>query len=230
MKTSFESGGRTLYGKLEGRGKHAVVLLHGLCSSKNAPSSRMLAGALNERGITTFRFDMTGCGESEGKVKDRKISNWVEDAESALAYMRGRGHTTALYGGSMGSVVALHAADDEVTKLGLHAAVQNWPEVVRQRHPVLTDLWKFTRFAPYAGTFLHYELFDEAKGFVFDTQCTTPTLFTHASGDREVNYSQSHRLLQLFPKGTVKLSYKKAHSISQDPLSLTRQIEWLAQP
>jgi pimeloyl-ACP methyl ester carboxylesterase len=102
------------------KGKTAVVLLHGLDSSKEewAPLSQALA----KRGVASLALDMRGHGKSLGAsgnqtwhtFKPGPEGEWGgmwKDAEAAVAWLRAKGYSNVgVVGASLGAEVAFQAA------------------------------------------------------------------------------------------------------------------------
>ena len=71
-KITFKSGDLTLSGALhtpdgeQKKGLPCVIVLHGFGSNKESGNVRGPCKMLNDWGYAAFRFDMRGCGESEG--------------------------------------------------------------------------------------------------------------------------------------------------------------------
>ncbi|KAK2358659.1 alpha/beta hydrolase domain-containing protein [Trifolium repens] len=72
--------GNKLVGILHEAGtKEIVILCHGLRASKEDIIMRQLAAALENAGISSFRFDFTGNGESEGSFEFGNYWREVDD-------------------------------------------------------------------------------------------------------------------------------------------------------
>jgi dipeptidyl aminopeptidase/acylaminoacyl peptidase len=120
-RVSFVSDGLPLSGVLhtpEGRASHegrpAFLVLHGFGSSKDSGGAVASARLLAKLGYVTLRFDMRGCGESEG-VRGRVIClEQVEDTRHALSFLATRPEVDAqrigVMGQSFGAAVAVYAA------------------------------------------------------------------------------------------------------------------------
>ena len=69
---------------------------------------------LAELGYATLRFNMRGCGESEGESGRIICLEQVEDTKSALAFLAGRPEIDAnrigIMGSSFGAAVAVYTA------------------------------------------------------------------------------------------------------------------------
>jgi pimeloyl-ACP methyl ester carboxylesterase len=85
-----------------------VIIIHGLCASKDGLLERTLADSLEKSGIASIRFDFNGHGESDGDFQNMTIPNEIKDAENVYEYVRNLNFvgTVSLAGHSQGGVVA----------------------------------------------------------------------------------------------------------------------------
>jgi pimeloyl-ACP methyl ester carboxylesterase len=118
-RVSFVSGGLKLAGVLHvpegGRGRRAAFLvLHGFGSNKDGGTAMIAAKLFADLGYCALRFDMRGCGESEGERGRVICLEQVEDTRAALAYLASRADIDpariAVMGHSFGAAVAVYAA------------------------------------------------------------------------------------------------------------------------
>jgi alpha/beta superfamily hydrolase len=98
-----------------------VITCHGLFSDKGSDKFITLGEHFAQEGITVFRFDFRGCGESDGKIEDTTITGRSEDLTAALSFIRAHtpsvAHTIGLLGSSMGGFISLRvAASDKMIK------------------------------------------------------------------------------------------------------------------
>ncbi|KAM0938188.1 putative feruloyl esterase [Dioscorea sansibarensis] len=78
--------GEKLVGVLSKAGSWKLVILcHGLCSSKEDRVMVNLSSALSKHGVSNFRFDFSGNGESEGRFD---IGNYRKEAEDLHAIVQ----------------------------------------------------------------------------------------------------------------------------------------------
>src|SRR5262250_2612981 len=120
-RVTFDSGGLKLAGVLHlpdrsgaRERRPAFLILHGFGSSKDSGGSVASAKLFAELGYAALRFDMRGCGQSEG-ARGRVIClEQVEDTRSALSFLAGRPEIDAdrigVMGASFGAAVAIYTA------------------------------------------------------------------------------------------------------------------------
>src|SRR3989441_8567135 len=120
-RVSFVSDGLKLAGVLhapDGRAQRqrrpAFLVLHGFGSNKDSGGSVATARMFVDLGYVALRFDMRGCGESEG-VRGRVIClEQVEDTRSAFGFLAARPEIDpdriGVIGASFGAAVAVYMA------------------------------------------------------------------------------------------------------------------------
>ena len=120
-RVTFASDGLQLAGVLhvpEGRAADArragFLVLHGFGSNKNGGSALLAARMLEQLGYVTLRFDMRGCGDSEG-VRGRVLClEQVADTQNAVSFLATRPEVDpariGVLGHSFGAAVAVYAA------------------------------------------------------------------------------------------------------------------------
>lgn len=113
----FEVAGEPLVGMLHvptgvRKRRPAVLFFHGFTGNK-VEAHRLfvkMARALAQAGIVAFRFDFRGSGDSDGDFSRMTISQELEDAQAALAFLRARREVNpermGVIGFSMGGLVA----------------------------------------------------------------------------------------------------------------------------
>ena len=90
------------------------LVLHGFGSNKDSGVSIAVAKLLAGFGYVALRFDMRGCGESEGPRGRVICLEQVEDTRHALSFLAGRPEVdperVGVIGNSFGAAVAIYAA------------------------------------------------------------------------------------------------------------------------
>jgi dipeptidyl aminopeptidase/acylaminoacyl peptidase len=117
-RVSFVSDGLRLAGILDtpagGGPRPGFLVLHGFGSNKDSGGTVATARLYASLGYVALRFDMRGCGESEGPRGRVICLEQVEDTKSALAFLAGRPgvdpQRIAVSGQSFGAAVAIYTA------------------------------------------------------------------------------------------------------------------------
>jgi uncharacterized protein len=120
-KAAIESAGLRLAGVIRiprgmrpGERRPAFLVLHGFGSNKESQNVLAPCKVLDELGYVTLRFDMRGCGESEGEHGRVICLEQVEDTRNALTFLAHHPSVApdriAVVGTSFGGAVAVYAA------------------------------------------------------------------------------------------------------------------------
>ena len=118
QRVTFDSQGLKLSGVLRipdnlapGEKRPACLVLHGFGSNKDSKACISPAKLLESWGYVALRFDMRGCGESEGPRAHIICLEQVEDTKSAVTYLMSRPEVDpakiACAGHSFGAAVAV---------------------------------------------------------------------------------------------------------------------------
>ena len=103
-----------------GEKRPAFIILCGFGGSKDTPEHIAQANLMCDLGYCAIRFDMPGCGESEGERGRLIILEQVDATMSVFEFMANRPEVDpsriGLYGDSLGAAVAIYAA-------GLHEEI-----------------------------------------------------------------------------------------------------------
>ncbi len=109
--------GLELAGILEEAGKckgeeEVCILCHGFRSSKDSSTLSSLSKALVEAGMSTFRFDFQGNGESQGEFAYGNYWREVEDLRAVIEYWKAQGRRveTIIGHSKGGNCVLLYAS------------------------------------------------------------------------------------------------------------------------
>lgn len=156
-KVTFRWGELTLSGVLhtpEGHGGQrlpAMMVLHGFGSNKESNNVNGPVRMLNGWGYAAFRFDMPGCGESEGAFGRVICQEQVEATQAALSYLQTRGEIDpdriGVVGSSFGAAVAIYAGgvDERIACVISSGGWGHGERKFRGQHPTRDGWLKFTR-------------------------------------------------------------------------------------
>lgn len=194
----------------------AVVLCHGMESSRSGLKHVRLANELAARGFPALRFDFAGCGDSEGRFEDMTYTREVEDLRGAVALLRNRGvDRYALFGSSMGGAVAFLLAGGEPAPPGLVgvatlAAVARPGRVPSPMVSVETyERWKHDRFLPLSeGRRVAFTLMEDAQAIdvpAAAARVRVPVLVIHGAADEVVSVEDGHILHAAVPHARKEL-------------------------
>lgn len=210
QKRKFKnSKGLTLSAIYEGEEKDApvVVLCHGFGSSKDNPSTKLLAQKLVKQGLSVYRFDFTGCGESEGKIEnDLTPQQGLDDLTVASRDLNK--DKFALYGASYGGYISLiYSTENPILALGLKAPVSDYPAVLHIKGNDKEE--KAKGFREQAEKI---NIYKNAKNI------TAPVLIVHGGADNVVPLAQSEKLLEnLGGEKRLAVLHNASHYITSGP-------------
>jgi pimeloyl-ACP methyl ester carboxylesterase len=154
---SFQSAGLRLHGVLSvpdglppSQRRAAFMVLHGFGSNSDSPTCITPAKVLGDLGYVTLRFDMRGCGKSEGEFGRVICLEQVEDTGNALEFLAKHPNVDAerigVIGSSFGGAVGVYAGG---TNPRIAAVISNggWGHGERKfrgQHPTPEAWAKFT--------------------------------------------------------------------------------------
>jgi uncharacterized protein len=128
----------------------AFIVLHGFGSNMNAGNVLAPCAMLEELGYVTLRFDMPGCGESEGERGRLICLEQVAATREALTMLAAHRHVDpariALAGSSFGAAVAVYAGgvDPRVAAVISASGWGHGERKFRGQHPTPEAWARFT--------------------------------------------------------------------------------------
>ena len=206
-----------------------IVLCHGFGTSKDSRTFLSLEGPLVAAGISTFRFDFFGHGESDGRFAEITVSEAVQDVLSAIAYVRDLEYRRiGLVGSSFGGLAALVAAAQkpDLCLLALKSPVSDYMSrlfVDRDGHDL--QAWKEQGYILIPDgegdpTRLNYTFYEDAErilGYAAADKIKAPTLIVHGDEDESVPVEQSLKLDTIIPDCRLEILKGADHRYSHDP-------------
>jgi hypothetical protein len=129
----------------------AMMVLHGFGSNKESNNVKGPVRMLNGWGYAAFRFDMPGCGESEGEFGRVICQEQVEATQASLSYLQTRPEIDpdriGVVGSSFGAAVAIYAGGVDA-RIACVISSGGWGHGERKfrgQHPTREGWLKFTR-------------------------------------------------------------------------------------
>jgi len=187
-----------------------LIMAHGFTSNKNTSNFVKLSRMLRVKGISTFRFDFWGHGESDGNFSDITISEAVDDILNTIKFIKELGYkNVGLLGSSFGGISSIMAASktSELSFLCLKSPVSNYWDVVEEggKHtPEEMADWKNKGFRDYESDgnilklkYSFVEDFENNNAYEAAKNIKIPTLIVHGDLDKDVPYSQSQKLASI---------------------------------
>jgi dipeptidyl aminopeptidase/acylaminoacyl peptidase len=216
----------------------AVILCHGMESSKASEKIVTLSRELAQRGILALRFDFAGSGESGGRFEEMTYSGEVEDLRAAYeVVVKYRPEKIGVFGSSMGGTVALlFAAQEESVATVVTLAAPVHPERFTERlsTPEQTQQWRTQGYTLYHGRRIDVSLLNDLERLdVMNAarKITCPVLVIHGDKDDTVPVEEAHELYAALqgPKKLCILPGSNHRLTNPEHLqkALAESIEWL---
>ena len=207
-----------------------IILTHGRTSTKRREIYIRLEEGLHARGISTFRFDFSGHGKSEGKIEDLTISLATNDVLSAIDYLNKKGYKkVALVGTSMGGLACIIVASrtNKIFALALRSPVSDYEatKLIPKNKAALND-WRKKGYRLTTGSDgkkhkMKYSFYLESKklkAYSAAKKIKIPTLIAHGDFDKTVPVSQSKKTARLIKNCTLKIIKNADHTFSNPAL------------
>ncbi|HEY4407725.1 MAG TPA: alpha/beta fold hydrolase [Xanthobacteraceae bacterium] len=157
QRVNFKADGLTLAGVVQvpdgvpaTARRPAFMVLHGFGSNMNAGNVLKPCAMLNELGYVTLRFDMPGCGESEGEKGRLICLEQVAAVSQALSLLAQHPQVNpariAVLGSSFGAAVAVYAGGVD-PRIAAVVSASGWGHGERKfrgQHPTPEAFARFT--------------------------------------------------------------------------------------
>lgn len=199
LKISFEGhDGNLLSGVLHKKknDNSIVISVHGFGVDKNYWIIKELSKYLDKQKIGSMRFDMTGVGDSEGRVEDSTVEQMVDDLNAAVRYAKERGYRKITVAGhSLGGMIAVMAAaaNKDIHSLMLMAPAIDIRHAIRRRK----DTYKHIEddMAEVAKIKVRKEFLKNISRHVYDEakKIKIPVLIVHGSADKSTGIKNAKK-------------------------------------
>jgi len=219
-----------------------IILCHGFTTGKEGNTYVRLEKMLNEKGISTFRFDFFGHGESEGNFEEITTSEAVDDILNAIQFLKASGYRKiGLVGSSFGGLASMVAASNtnDLYVLALKSPVSDYSSLFDAQHDkqeIELETWKEKGFVYFTNgngreRKLNYSFFEDAKkirGYESAKNIELPTLIVHGDKDETVPVEQSKRTANLIENCRLELIEGADHRYT-DPEHFGRMLHLISE-
>lgn len=207
--------------------KLVVLFVHGHSSSKYTKNFVKLSELLKEKGMSSFRIDLYGHGESDGKFEDCNVTEAVDDILKAIDYLKKKGyHRIGLLGSSFGGISSMVAASktNDLDFLVLKSPVSNYKEkYLATNGKAFLDQWKKEKVRDYDASEgkvlrLKYSFYEDAlknDAYKAAPLINVPTLIVHGDQDEAVPVEQSIKISRIFSKCKLVIVEGSDHVYTQ---------------
>ncbi len=215
-------------------------MCHGFSTSKDGRTFVRLEEILNEQGISTFRFDFFGHGESEGKFTEITTSEAIDDVLNAIKFLKESGQKKiGLVGSSFGGMASIIAASrsDDLFILALKSPLSDYKSMAhaRRSEQELKD-WKKKGFIELDSTNeerqrLNYSFYEDAenvKAYEAARKIKIPALIVHGDEDETVPIAQSQKTASLIENCRLEIIQGCDHVYS-DPDHFERLLNLISE-
>ena len=155
-RVTFNSDGLKLSGTISvpdnvpaGEKRPAFIILHGFGSTQNAGNVLTPSAMLNAMGYVTMRFDMRGCGDSEGERGLLICHEQVTDTRNALDLLQDfpgvDPQRIGVMGSSFGAAVAVYATGMD-TRFAACISASGWGNGAKKFRDQHNGPGEFARF------------------------------------------------------------------------------------
>ena len=201
--------------------KPIIIMCHGFASSKDSKTYTTLEEKLNDKSISTFRFDFFGHGDSEGKFEDITVTEAANDILNAIEFLKSKGYKKiGLMGSSFGGMASLLAASqrDDLFVLALKSPVSDQiGKLVVDMNDKRIEDWKEKGFIKHHKRRLNFFFYKDASsidGYDYIRKIKMPTLILHGDKDKSVPLKQSIKSTMLLDNGKLEIINGADHRFS----------------
>ena len=202
----------------EDKQRPIIILCHGFCTSKKSTTCIRLEEILNESEFSSFRIDLFGHGESEGKFENITISEAVDDILSTINFLKQKCYTKiGLQGSSFGGLASILVASksNDLFVLTLKCPVSDYYQLLIDKYSS-EDIkkWKEDGFTTYETIDkkqklkLNYSFYEDAMKidcYEAAKKIKIPTLIVHGDQDESVKVEQSKKTVQTIPNCKLEI-------------------------
>ena len=219
-----------------------VVACHGYKSSKDSRKYVRLGAEFTKQSIAFFRFDCSGCGESEGKFEDSTVTKYSDDLEAAIDYIYTLDfvdkNRIGLIGNRLGGAVSILVAskDKRIKTIVFISPATDYVKFHRQTDeysPAGLKQWKkqgwtYTYYKKGERLKIKYDFYEDLTKYNYYTlakKIKIPCLIIHGDQDKTVFLEGSKKLLKSLNKESVLQVIKGEDHLYDNPKNFKKMIK-----
>lgn len=217
-----------------------VVLCHGSATGKDNYTNTQLVPILSKEGISTFRFDFFGHGESEGEFENLTISEGVDDELTAIEHLKSLGYSRiGLFGASFGGLTSIMVASkiEDLRMLVLKSPPWNLKEcALESMGEDAIEEWRRKGFKFYLDgqkrkhrlNYSFFEDYDNNNGYEAAEKIDVPTFIVHGREDKAIPIEQSIKASKILSNCQLEIMEGAGHGYS-GPGQFDKMIDLLSE-
>jgi esterase/lipase len=219
--------------------KKVIIAIHGYITTRNY-GIKKITDTLAEEGFDCIRFDLSGCGESQGNHAEKTITTWSEDTEIIVNYAKKLGYKKiALLGSSLGANCALNVAiQQKIDNLCLTSpGIDYYNKKLKLDGKKYLYAWKKRGCIELINNKgvkwrSNYSFIEDAKKHQFFgklKELKSKTLFLYGTLDDEVMIASLKKLAKEIPNKKIKALKNADHKLKineDDTKGINTIIQW----
>lgn len=227
------SKGQKISGMLSGKNlKIAVLITHGLGSHKDDDPYKAFANSIEELGLTTFRIDLCGHGESDGEYNELTLTEAIDDILKAVEELHNMGYSDiGFIGSSFGAVGGIMAAPKTQFKFMILISPPTYYDISEMITSGIYVLWELRKFRKKEikkkkpGIKIDFfKDYGSHDSYAAAEKIKTPVLIIHGDDDNIVPLAKSRELRKRIEGSKIKI-FKGADHHYSNPAAKARLIE-----
>lgn len=226
------SKGQSICGVLSEVDSELIVLMcHGLGASKDSIEYVSFQNELNALGISTFRIDLLGHGESAGEYNDVTLTEAIDDILCAKHLLEKKGYKKiGFIGSSFGGVGGIMSSAREPFKflvLISPPTYYNVREMIKSSIYIIRELGRVNKKTTKEKAKINVQFFKDYgshDSYAAAEKINEPTLVIHGDEDKIVPVAKTIELHKRMKNSKLKILKGVGHSYKNAREILTKEV------
>jgi len=203
IKNKYDETLVGVYSKSSKDNAKTIILVHGFKVTKFDSYFNELSILLNQENYNIFRFDFSGCGESEGNFEETLVTKLKDDLATILNYVRNREdideNNISIIAQSFGVAITL-ALKPNVKSIILTSPAHNFENRWNKLYKFNPKTNKYERFSNTRGSMtLPKEFFEDAESYNLLNnikEINSPILISYGDKDDKIPVADAEKLFE----------------------------------